>query len=152
MAASPPRDEGMRSSPASSELDLQAQTLAWLLRGASPSAACAQAGVASEVFTAWLTDPGFRRRLEESQHLLSRNVAAALYRSAMEGNVTAQSFYLKQLPPPEWPSAASTNAAHDPFAHLTDEELLERCRAHGIDVAVADVGIPGETQDPDQPG
>lgn len=44
----------------------------------------------------------FRKRMDRVPDLLSQNVAASLYQAAMKGSVTAQTFYLKNLPPPEW--------------------------------------------------
>jgi hypothetical protein len=122
-----------------------------MLRGASPASACAQLGLAVDEFHHWLADSAFRGRLELAQHLLSRNVAAALYRSAMEGSVPAQSFYLKHLPPPEWPASTAARP-DDNLDLLSDDELSARCRALGIDLPDADVGGGGAPVDPPQPG
>jgi hypothetical protein len=37
------------------------------------------------------------------QQDLSRNVAAAIYLAAMKGSIPAQTFFLRQLPPPNGP-------------------------------------------------
>src|SRR5690606_9307466 len=78
-------------------------------------------------------DEAFRERLDQVNVLLSQNVAAALYRSAMEGSVSAQTFFLKNQPPPNWQQSQSTEATDDPFNRMSDEELLDFCRASGID-------------------
>ncbi len=115
-----------------------------LIRGASPALACAQLGLSLDDFHTWLADESFRQQLEQSQQTLSRNVAAALYRSAMEGSVSAQTFYLKHLPPPEWPLTEPAETPDNPLHQLSDDELLERCRAHGID-------LPAPTVEPGCP-
>ncbi|MBX3439647.1 MAG: hypothetical protein KF861_19315, partial [Planctomycetaceae bacterium] len=74
-----------------------------LTRGASPAAACGQIGMSVlDVLATIEQDEAFRLRLEQVNVLLSQNVAAALYRSAMEGSVSAQTFFLKNQPPPNW--------------------------------------------------
>ena len=110
--------------------DLRDALLSLLLRGASPASACAQLGLTLAQFDAWLADPDFQARLSRSQYTLSQNVAAALYRSAMEGSVAAQTFYLRHLPPPEWPQPEPADSATpSTLEQLTDDELLERFRA-----------------------
>ncbi|MCA8996786.1 MAG: hypothetical protein KDA80_07370 [Planctomycetaceae bacterium] len=71
-------------------------------------------------------DEGFRALLDRLQELLSQNVAAALYRSAMEGSVSAQQFYLKNRPPPEWPQLTPDDSPA--MNDLTDDELLNEVR------------------------
>lgn len=122
-----------------------------LLRGASPLAACAQLGVEPETFLDWLQGSRFRARLIRALHLLSQNVAAALYRKAMEGSVAAQTFYLRHLPPPEWPQPAASDDA-SPLQQLSDDELADLCRAHGIDLSLASVDGGGAAADAPQPG
>ena len=84
-------------------------------------------------FDVWLADPDFQSRLTRSQQTLSQNVAAALYRSAMEGSVAAQTFYLRHLPPPEWPRrrvtppprpAPSTNSRMTNSLNASERDLL----------------------------
>lgn len=84
-------------------------------------------------------DAPFRERFETVQNLLSHNVAAALYRSAMEGSVSAQTFFLKSRPPQEWLSpegegsiASTTPPTDDGLEELTVEELLELMREEEI--------------------
>ncbi|WP_417848903.1 hypothetical protein [Thalassoglobus sp.] len=96
-----------------------------LSRGASPAAACSQLGILlADVIWTMEHDSGFQSMMNRVQELLSQNVAAALYRSAMEGSVTAQQNYLKAYPPPGC-SATIEGSGKDPEPEMTDEELTE---------------------------
>ncbi|MCA9053516.1 MAG: hypothetical protein KDA75_06750 [Planctomycetaceae bacterium] len=126
--------------------------LALLHRGASPALACTQLGLSVDRFLAWLEDASFRQRIAQSQGVLSQNVAAALYRSALEGSVAAQTFYLKHLPPPEWPQPERETPAADDFLNrLTDEELLQRFRARCLDESPPLLGDGGPLSDAPEP-
>jgi hypothetical protein len=91
--------------------------------GASTAGACTKIGIRLDAV--WLTvatDERFRQRLEKVKESLDENVKAALYRSAMEGNVSAQTFWLRHLianglQPDEAPT--------DDLSSKTDEELRE---------------------------
>lgn len=104
---------------------LQDEYLHLLARGASPAAACLQLNLpVTLVLNHINTDAGFRDRLDQIHDVLSQNVAAALYRSAMEGSVSAQTFFLKNCPPPEWPVAGATGPTpQDGLDDMSDEEL-----------------------------
>lgn len=114
--------------------ELQAQYLQLLARGASPAAACMQLNLpVMSVLNQITTDATFRARLDQIHDVLSQNVAAALYRSAMEGSVSAQTFFLKNCPPPEWPGNEPVPAAmNDGLDELTDDELAQLCRDENI--------------------
>lgn len=74
----------------------KAAFLTLLARGASPMVACREIGVEYSVFLETMRcDDSFSTRVDEVQQLLTRNVAAALYKSALEGKVGAQTFYLR---------------------------------------------------------
>lgn len=112
----------------------QSAYLQCLTRGASPAAACLQLGVSVTAVLATIESQApFRERIEQVNILLSENVAAALYRSAMEGSVSAQQFFLKNQPPPQWQHEAPATLADD-LERLSDDELLARCRASGLDL------------------
>jgi len=99
-----------------------------LSRGASPAAACGQLGLSLVTVADVIDrDESFRTLLARVNELLSQNVAAALYRSAMEGSVSAQTFYLKNRPPPEWPEQAD-HPLSQPMNELTDDELIAQFR------------------------
>lgn len=132
--------------------DQQRSYLGLIAKGASPAGACQQLGL-HPMSVAWTTeeDERFRSLLHRVNELLSQNVAAALYRSAMEGSVPAQTFYLKNRPPPDW-SADTTDAETVPDSQdeLTDDELLAQFRQEALallDQIEQDVepsaGLPG---------
>lgn len=105
----------------------QQSYLSLLSKGASPGVACATLGLTlTQVAVSIEADERFRVLLDRVHELLSQNVAAALYRSAMEGSVSAQTFYLKNVPPPDWP----VEDKHDDLTDLdlTDEELAAQFR------------------------
>jgi hypothetical protein len=109
--------------------------LALLARGASSAAACQKLGITvADVSTTLEANPRFRTGLREVHETLNQNVVAALYRAAMEGKVTAQTFWLKNRPPPEWPAANANSNEDSEFKDLTDEELIELAAAAGIDL------------------
>lgn len=121
----------------------QSAVLELLHRGASPAGACAQVGVSTEAFfhTA-ATDPAFRSKVRETTGVLSGNVQAVLYRTAMEGNVSAQQAFLKLFPPPtfEEPDTETEPMTFDELlGDLSDAELVELARAVGVD-------LPHETE------
>jgi hypothetical protein len=81
----------------------QGELIDLLLRGASPLIACRAMDVAVERY--WLTlrkQPRFRTAVGTVYDTLGRNVVAALYKAAMEGNVAAQRFWLLQRRADEW--------------------------------------------------
>ncbi|MFG0295991.1 MAG: hypothetical protein ACF8PG_08810 [Maioricimonas sp. JB045] len=132
-----------------------------MLRGASPAAACLQLGLpVGNVLRTMEQQPEFRERQRQVRELLSQNVAAALYRAAMEGSVSAQSFYLKNQPPPEWPQLDEADSDIDD--RMSNDELLDRCRAAGLAVPPEVEALLGRTDrsaasptvppgDPDRP-
>jgi len=110
----------------------QEALLELLSRGASPAAACRQLGRSiADFFHATQNDPEFRRRVQRVHHALGQNVAAALYKAAMEGSVTAQTFWLRHSPPPGWTGDTSDMTA-DELEKLSDDELIDLARAHGV--------------------
>ncbi|HWL08701.1 MAG TPA: hypothetical protein VNQ76_09860 [Planctomicrobium sp.] len=99
-----------------------------LAKGASPAGACQQLGFDLSMVAATMEqNDQFRAILTRVQELLSQNVAAALYRSAMEGSVSAQTFYLKNRPPPEWPTQDEETTSAS-LESLTDDELITQFR------------------------
>ena len=128
----PRSEEPVLLSPAQQQLYLHVLTL-----GASPSSACGKVGITPlDVLRTIDGDAKFREQIDQVTVLLSQNVAAALYRSAMEGSVSAQTFFLKNKPPPDWQAEDEPELTADRLKGLSDEELLNRCRASGIDVPI----------------
>ncbi|MFV0442375.1 MAG: hypothetical protein ACK5Q5_02255 [Planctomycetaceae bacterium] len=150
---SPPVPQTTSSLSASDHEQRREALITLLLRGASPAAACLQLGLSIDQFQQWVCDAEFRERLLHSQGVLSQNVAAALYRSAMEGSVSAQTFYLRHLPPPEWPRLQEDEVSVSPdLAKLSDEELLERFRARIVADTTAELGTTRPASSDEMPG
>ncbi len=104
-----------------------------LLRGASPAAAATRLGVdLYRIVEAIAEDEEFRMRVDAAYDALSQNVAARLYQEAMQGSVTAMTFWLKHRPPPEWPDYQMQTPAPTGLDALTDEELLRLARLENI--------------------
>ncbi len=113
----------------------QADYLHLLRQGASPAGACGRLGLDLDAVQRTLDDdPAFREQCEAIQQQLSQNVATRLYHSAMEGSVSAQTCYLRNVPPPEWHHAVGVATSDDDLEQLSDEELLERVHATCIDL------------------
>lgn len=116
-------------------VEQQEQLLQLLLRGASPAGACQAVGISIFSLHRTLTDSHeFRKRVEQVRNALSDNVAAALYRAAMEGNVSAQSFWLKTFPPSAWSTMPHGDPESGQYDDLSDHELVDLARAMGIDI------------------
>ncbi|VAX41666.1 hypothetical protein MNBD_PLANCTO02-3034 [hydrothermal vent metagenome] len=88
--------------------------------------------------------------MEQVTDVLSQNVAAALYREAMEGNVSAQVFWLKTLPPPGWQRSTEDpipRTFDETLEQLTDEELFELARSMGVHQPPENSGSHKKTSD-----
>ncbi|MCA9076061.1 MAG: hypothetical protein KDA93_13620 [Planctomycetaceae bacterium] len=117
---------------AQKELYLHALTL-----GASPTGACGKVGIAAvDVLRTIEHDEQFREQVDRANVMLSQNVAAALYRSAMEGSVSAQTFFLKNKPPPCWQAEDEAELTREYLEELSDEEFVDLCRASGLEPPV----------------
>lgn len=126
----PTSAEPVLLSVAQQEMYLHVLTL-----GASPSGACGKVGItAMDVLQTIDGDARFREQVDRVTVLLSQNVAAALYRSAMEGSVSAQTFFLKNKPPPDWEGDEKPELTSDRLKGLSDEDLFNLCRASGVDL------------------
>ncbi|MBI1347269.1 hypothetical protein GC163_13400 [bacterium] len=124
--------------PAVLTTDEQQTLVEWLLRGASPAAACAQFGWPVERF--WKTlaqDEGFTATLQQVFDTLSQNVLAALYQAAMKGQVSAQQFWLRHRPVTGWTQSLAADLPADSYEQLNDDELVDACVAAGLDLPTA---------------
>ncbi|MAG94250.1 MAG: hypothetical protein CMJ48_10925 [Planctomycetaceae bacterium] len=118
-------------------VDEQDAVLEQLARGASlPLAARAIEVPLADVVAAIRRDPDLRRAMRIIQRGLSQNVAAALYRAAIEGSVSAQTFWLSHRPPPGWPRKFEKGNDESRFRHLSDEQLISLARAKGVGVRI----------------
>ena len=121
----------------------QARCLKLMLIGASAPMACAALKVSITSFQRSVDeDAEFAQRLQQTQGGLSQNVAARLYRTAMEGNVSAQRYYLQLRPPPEWKDASAS--AVD-LEELEPNELADEYRAAGLDIPAELQALTGRT-------
>jgi len=121
-----------------------------LVHGASPLAACRQLNISLASIAATVAEcPAFLDRIRGAGDVLSQNVAAALYRAAMQGNVTAQKFFLQHRPPPEW--HGDTHSQTPAQESLSPHELAAEYLAAGLDVPPelqALLGPPGVPLEP----
>ncbi len=109
--------------------EFQYSYITLLSRGASPAVACSQLDILlADVIWTMEHESGFQSMVIRVQELLSQNVAAALYRSAMEGSVSAQQNYLKAYPPPGCDPISDDQDAHFE-TEMTDEEIVTQLRA-----------------------
>jgi hypothetical protein len=119
----------------------QDEYLTLLTKGASPAAACQKLEVSiTAVLVTMEQSPKFHQRATAVSDVLSQNVAAQLYQTAMKGSVTAQTFYLRNQPPPEWPGDDTGEKAEDSESSLdiSDERLVqivEKARRRAADSA-----------------
>ncbi len=114
--------------------DEQDAILDLLSRGASPAVACRQIGRSlAEFFRTAEEHDGFRQRLDTVEISLAQNIAAALYKAAMEGSVTAQTFWLRNNPPPGW-NPGDQKVTNDDLEKLSLAELIALAEAHGVAV------------------
>lgn len=128
--------------------EIQDELCSMLQRGASPFGACQQLEISLEsVKETYVSDRHFSKQIDQVPNVLSQNVAAALYRQAMEGNVSAQIYWLKTLPPPGWSQAATSPVPltfDETLDQLSDEELIELARAMGVDLSPQNITNNGE--------
>ncbi len=102
----------------------QDEYLTLLTKGASSAAACQKLGISITALLVTMEQfPKFRTRTTAVSDVLSQNVAAQLYQTAMKGSVTAQTFYLRNQPPPEWPGEEEQSTSPADLENLSTEEL-----------------------------
>ena len=101
-----------------------------LHEGRSLRAACEEADVApGDVLARVLRSRRCRERFEAASRTALALVEDALYAAALNGNVTAVTFYLCNRVPDRWrPTAALKPETNLPAADVTAADLLERYR------------------------
>ncbi|QDU78617.1 hypothetical protein Pla110_03210 [Polystyrenella longa] len=105
--------------------------------------ACQQMGQTTGSFLRTFTEKeSFRDEYYAVMTLLSQNVLMALYRQAMEGSVSAQTNWLKAMPPPGWDGVPAIEhvplfSFDETLDDLSDDELLNLARAMEIEVPTA---------------
>jgi hypothetical protein len=119
----------------------QEALVALLTRGASPFAACRELDLPYAAYVeTFAVSAAFRARIAEVRRILSENVVAAMYQTAMKGSVPAQTAWLKANPPPGWESNGDANES-DFLDGLSSDDLFQLARALGIDVSEEIEGI-----------
>ncbi len=119
--------------------DEQKIILETMYRGGSPAWVCKDLDLNYSRYLETLnSDEVFRQRISDAKTALSENIAFLLFRTAMEGNVTAQTNYLKLFPPAKWNSNSSVRES-DPESEewiekLTDKELFHLAKEMDIHV------------------
>lgn len=108
------------------------QYVSHLIRGASPAGACLQLGLSiGALLKRFAEDAVLRRRVEDVQWVLRENVKSALYRQAMEGNVTAQRCFL-QLIDAGAPFRQGFDDDDENWESMTPHDMAEKYRTAGI--------------------
>lgn len=122
----------------------QAELLERLLTGCSAAVACRLMGLSISSFNRTLAeDAVFADRVRQARAALRENVLAILYRSAVEGSITAQRLYLQHQSPDH--SVDQSPAAVNIDEGLSPHELAAAYRAAGRDLPpelAALVGCP----------
>ncbi|MEZ6049564.1 MAG: hypothetical protein R3C11_29090 [Planctomycetaceae bacterium] len=125
------------------KLNEQQKLLQLVQHGASPMGACQKLDLSTGSFLRTFTEEErFRDEYYAVMTLLSQNVLMALYRQALEGNVSAQTNWLKAMPPPGWDGVPAIEhvplfSFDETLDGLTDDELINLARAMEIEVPTA---------------
>lgn len=129
--------------------DEQHTVVEYLMLGASAMAAVKRVGRDYEDFEHTRQhDPVFRRRCRLAKRALAGNVASALYKNAMEGSVSAQTSWLRQVRDAA-ADDGSSNDDHDD--DLNDEEIEKLMVEKRIPVPTEVDACVGETAGEDKP-
>ena len=131
----------------------QKQLVELVERGVGRAAACRKLGFSYDSYLCTHDElPNFALAVRLALAGIDQNVEMALYKSAMEGSVTAQTFWIKGRRPEGWeqdrappqakgarPGASDDRAPQpsddDELSKLSDRELIERARAEGVDLS-----------------
>lgn len=102
----------------------QSEFVDLVTRGAARATACRTLGISlTAVETAAREDPEFAALLDQAAQIRAQNVEFAMYKSALNGSVTAQRCLLKERPLER--SAATPPKLPTDLTMLSDEELDE---------------------------
>jgi hypothetical protein len=126
-----PRRRRLRKSEQDAILEL-------LFKGWGKIRACRELGLSYESLIRTVEErTEFGERVLEASKGKNEAIEMALYKAALEGNVTAQRFWLQHQTDPEQPLAEKqldVLSEEDDLSTLSDEELIERARTVGIDL------------------
>ena len=110
------------------------QYVTHLIRGASPAGACLQLGISIRALLRRLAeDADLRQRVEDVQWVLRENVKSALYRQAMEGNVSAQRCFLQLIGGGDMtPFRQGFDDDDENWESMTPHDMAEKYRTAGV--------------------
>lgn len=103
-----------------------------IARGNSPALICHRFGFSiDELERVSHEDKDFQQRWRRADEQLGLNIASALYQNAMRGSVPAQTFWLKNHPPPGWTEEMVNQLSPEleDLAKRDNEELIEILRS-----------------------
>ncbi len=110
-----------------------------MYRGGSPAWVCKDLGVDFSRYLKSLDeDEIFCQSIENAKVALSENIAFQLFKTAMEGNVTAQTNFLKLFPPLSWSpgnqKGGSISGSDEWIDKMSDKELFQLAKEMDIHV------------------
>jgi hypothetical protein len=110
------------------------QYVAHLIRGASPAGACLQLGISIRALLRRLAeDADLRQRVQDVQWVLRENVKSAVYRQAMEGNVSAQRCFLQLIGVGDMtPFRQGFDDDDENWESMTPHDMADKYRTAGV--------------------
>jgi len=126
--------QGRKSSRRMGQVEQQ-EFLQLLEKGCTAAFACHQMGrTMSSLWKTLQRNGRFRQAFEENLMLMNQRVEAALYKAALKGNVSAQTLWLRNRPPPGWKSNHKRSEETQGLKDMTDEELFRFAEQAGCDL------------------
>jgi hypothetical protein len=108
-----------------------------LSKGVSVTEACKAAGIGRRTYYNWLEkDPDFEKDVRASEQAQIQTVEDSLYMNALNGNVTAQIFYLCNRSNKRWLN----------IQRVESKTTL----THGGNITIIGEGVPDQLPDPDR--
>lgn len=110
-----------------------------MFRGGSPAWSCRTLEIPYSRYLRTLEEEdSFHQDVQDAKAALSENITFQLFRSAMEGNVTAQTNFLKLFPPRKWSPPNSDQKSgtdgEDWIENMSDRELFHLAKEMDIHV------------------
>lgn len=116
------------------DAEAQEKFLDQIARGNSPALICHKFGFSiDELERVSHEDKDFQQRWRRVDEQLGLNIVSALYQNAMRGSVPAQTFWLKNHPPPGWTEemVKQLSPELEDLGKRDYEELIEILRSLG---------------------
>lgn len=110
------------------------QYVAHLIRGLPPAGACLQLGISiGAVLRRLAEDADLRQRVDDVQWVLRENVKSALYRQAMDGNVSAQRCFLQLIGAGDMtPFRQGFDEDDENWESMTPHDMADKYRTAGV--------------------